>query len=500
MITTPLYDTYNTATTIIRNLNSGSVQIENMKFDSISVYLVNNKNIIVKNCEWINGNMLHLGTASALNVLIDNCLFMKDTSSVLSSNYCISIGGSQDVTVTNNKMYNSLQAIDAGGSIPSRNLLYENNVVSNFFQTTVAYTLATHANCEFIRIYNNTILNGTIAIGGTNTDIRNNVIRLSKGDDYSGWGLIRFYENAVAWVIPHHSMYDNIVGNEIIADSKYLDAAGIYIATTSLNDTINNLVISDNYIRTGGYGIIFSGASSISHNFKKITIRNNKIEQTLRISDAYVSYYAVIMARRNKVDYLNIEGNEFNCADGAAIGTNTDTTRHIRVVNNIFHRSESPLTYPVGYFGATSTDPLSSLEISNNYIEPGAYFECGYGSWHSVLLANNYVENSTYLFNSMNDPSHLIFNNNTYMTTSIGAYNVNTPSIVERNDMGNFSGALTDGAPTAAEINVSVGYTATQMLRGFKAIVKDTNGSGFTYTYLSDGANWVLQGVPIIAL
>jgi len=56
------------------------------------------------------------------------------------------------------------------------------------------------------------------------------------------------------------------------------------------------------------------------------------------------------------------------------------------------------------------------------------------------------------------------------------------------------------GTPTAAQITSAVGFSAETMLRGYKAIVKDTSGTGLTYTYISDGTDWILQGTPVKAV
>lgn len=51
------------------------------------------------------------------------------------------------------------------------------------------------------------------------------------------------------------------------------------------------------------------------------------------------------------------------------------------------------------------------------------------------------------------------------------------------------TGALTDGAPTLAEINAVLGAPSTKTA-GFTARIKDTNGSGLIYYLVTDGTNW----------
>jgi hypothetical protein len=53
----------------------------------------------------------------------------------------------------------------------------------------------------------------------------------------------------------------------------------------------------------------------------------------------------------------------------------------------------------------------------------------------------------------------------------------------------NYTGALTDGAPTSAEI-VAVAGTAASKGAGFKAVIKDSNGTALYYLVISTGAAW----------
>jgi len=53
----------------------------------------------------------------------------------------------------------------------------------------------------------------------------------------------------------------------------------------------------------------------------------------------------------------------------------------------------------------------------------------------------------------------------------------------------NFTGALTDGAPTAAEI-VGIAGTAASSGAGSKAVIKDNDGTALYYLVISDGTGW----------
>jgi hypothetical protein len=53
-----------------------------------------------------------------------------------------------------------------------------------------------------------------------------------------------------------------------------------------------------------------------------------------------------------------------------------------------------------------------------------------------------------------------------------------------------YTGALTDNTPTAAEINSVTGLTPATAGAGFQCTIKDSNGSGLLYKIESDGTSW----------
>jgi hypothetical protein len=52
-----------------------------------------------------------------------------------------------------------------------------------------------------------------------------------------------------------------------------------------------------------------------------------------------------------------------------------------------------------------------------------------------------------------------------------------------------FTGSLTDGIPTDAEIDAILGTPAT-VGSGYKAVIKDSDGTGLIYAVFSDGSGW----------
>lgn len=59
------------------------------------------------------------------------------------------------------------------------------------------------------------------------------------------------------------------------------------------------------------------------------------------------------------------------------------------------------------------------------------------------------------------------------------------------------SGALTDGAPTDAEIDGITSSTPAGLGAGYMFLIKDTDGSGLIYTIISDGTAWQYTAMTI---
>ncbi len=53
-----------------------------------------------------------------------------------------------------------------------------------------------------------------------------------------------------------------------------------------------------------------------------------------------------------------------------------------------------------------------------------------------------------------------------------------------------YSGSLTDGTPTDAQLDSAIGSTPSAVGAGWKCIVTDTDGSALSYLVMSDGTNW----------
>ena len=53
-----------------------------------------------------------------------------------------------------------------------------------------------------------------------------------------------------------------------------------------------------------------------------------------------------------------------------------------------------------------------------------------------------------------------------------------------------YSGALTDGAPTDAQLDAAIGSTPAAVGAGWRTTVVDTDGTALVYLVVSDGTSW----------
>jgi hypothetical protein len=70
------------------------------------------------------------------------------------------------------------------------------------------------------------------------------------------------------------------------------------------------------------------------------------------------------------------------------------------------------------------------------------------------------------------------------------ATNAAAIATLEGNVHQQYSGALTDGAPTDAELDAAIGSTPAAVGAGWRATVIDTTVSSLVYLVVSDGTTW----------
>jgi hypothetical protein len=71
-----------------------------------------------------------------------------------------------------------------------------------------------------------------------------------------------------------------------------------------------------------------------------------------------------------------------------------------------------------------------------------------------------------------------------YVNSAISGIDISTPY---------FSGSLTDGSPLLSEIAAILGFDANSVSAGYKAYVKDTDGTAVMYSIVSDGTDWYIE-------
>jgi hypothetical protein len=67
-----------------------------------------------------------------------------------------------------------------------------------------------------------------------------------------------------------------------------------------------------------------------------------------------------------------------------------------------------------------------------------------------------------------------------------------------KNDL--YSGSLTDGAPTDAQIEAAIGATAEELGAGFQGNIVDTDGAGNLFHVITDGTDWWFEILTATAL
>jgi hypothetical protein len=75
-------------------------------------------------------------------------------------------------------------------------------------------------------------------------------------------------------------------------------------------------------------------------------------------------------------------------------------------------------------------------------------------------------------------------------TITFEHWNVDTLHVTTAIIQTQYTGALTDGAPTAAQITSAVGLSPSVAGAGFSCTIRDTNGTGLLYRAESDGTYW----------
>lgn len=481
-LTHPIYDNYNAATTTIRNLNAGAVIVESVNFNMVTLRFYYQKCIRVVDCVF--------GVKLTPPVLFDysqNIVASGNTCELLVANftdntYGIGTGSCQNTVIYNNKVNNFPQGIVAGGLMPTRDYRVLHNTVKG-----VGYQLDTHTNCEYVRFEGNLLIGGTLYAKGSFVDIVSNECVCLDGDPAARWfGIIRLREDLTDDEnhILTPTIYENIVNNKIHSINKDISGGyiGISIQLATFRDTIDTLIISGNQVDIHGYALAFTCDYSADNVFDYVKITNNYFKShalntynTVHFSHTNahinhllfennivesVGHHPFYLAAHGTVDYVTIKGNHFKNGNIYTVGAGI---KNAVIQDNIFD-SCTIISYSGG----------SKHYIKNNFFQ-------------------NFAANKRCIIFTLtggDDPISIYLKDNIYQSERVDVIESQYPSITLRDEQCFYSGAITDDNITATEINNIVGGSASTMLRGYKAIINDINGTALTYECTSDGTNW----------
>lgn len=478
-----LMDSYRKETTIIQNMNSGSLKVSNMNFQKISLVYTKLHDNILANCNWNNSPLYPVIFYYCYNTLVTNNNFATVTLSG-ASQYAVSPAGVQEMTISNNKISNYYQALALGGMYPTRNVKILYNTI--YALTGLYSQLDTHSDCENIQIIGNVIYGGGMYIKGYNIDISDNTCYIVTGSR-GITRLIEQYRDDV--LITRMTQYERIVNNQVYELNPYPNdfTTGINITWYALRDTTEWIYVAGNYVKVGGYAFLYNKDGGTGCLVRNMNITNNYFES--------ISTTVAPIHFNGGIPIINMMFSN-NVVKGKGVGLISGgggVAQYISSINNEFH------------VGAGATTPYSLGASVDNIIQGNKFYGGG------VILAGGRIRAKDNVF--YNVPANITcwsihagvtsfyVENTQYINCLYGVRSyVEDPTIATINETVWKSAALTDGTPTDAEVTAAATLSAAILMKGYTVIIKDTNGTGLTYTYKSDGTNWILQGTPVKAL
>lgn len=477
-----LFDDYAIATTVVRRLKPGGIYIDGIKFENTSIGLTNLSYSTVRNCTFLSGDIGEIVVTDCYDLTLDHLTIIKNETYTGSGSYGIGVGSTQNILITNCTLNNAGQGIVIGGEThPTRNILVA-------FNTLTHGNMDSHAQTEYVNFSHNRLFNATIYAKGSYVNIESNEI--SYDDHYTGAGIIRLREDLTN--TPHNiisTQYENIINNRVfcLTDSVKNEVTGINIHFNCYNDTVDYINISGNYVNVGGYGLLIAADGAQNVYVRHMNVNNNYIRNYESVgegSQLYTIYHSAVNITFKEIVYSNniIISSYWDavyCRNSGSIGT-------IKIINNRFEGGRS-------YF-VNSTNTI----LENNTFDHSLLL--AYGTDDLKIINNTFIGAAS---NSISNgggvpPTSVLVRNNIY-TDAGSVENTYTafPTAIIVDETRYLSGALTDGNPSNSEVNSICGSTAALLYKGYKLIIKDSDGTGLTYIFISDGTNWILQGMPV---
>lgn len=479
-----LYDDYNYTTTNVRKSNPGEINMSGLNFNNIGVDIAGAQNSTIYNCRFISDTYQPVAVADCYNMVLENLSVQHGQGYTNSDAYAISGAAYDNLKITGCIVSGYTQAILVGGQKrPGRNYICSYNTIS----APSGNGIDIHAQNEFSLVFANTLYGCRIYAKGNYTDIVSNeivngtIIRLREDLTNSG----RFVIN---------TGYENIINNKIytVPDSAITgEIIGINIQNNNYRDTIDFVNISGNYVNVTGYAFLFSADTNDDVYYRNININNNSFETTG--GTQYTIFFAGGGIDIDKVKFdnniiRNLNFDPMHLTNGAQINEAIFT-------NNTFESSNGQMW---------SVVPQNNTWIGNTIISTRTNIRADGGR---LIFKDNILQGATnpsyqhVIIGTLVTPISVLIQDNVIQTNTLKPYYVSggSLSVTIRDETGYFTGSLTDNNPSQSEIQTVVGYTAIDMLNGYKAIIKDSDGSEETYVFQSNGFAWIkLSGGSLV--
>lgn len=462
---------YELATTHVKKINHGKIVVENMKFKHWRIDLTNMTESSIINNSFYNCNLQPISAIGCYNLKVNDNYIIQDTITV-STGYGIGIASSENWELMRNQVYNYPQNIACGGFYSCRNGMYGYNKVANTTTNSPQAILDTHQGSESVKVIGNEVW-GSIYCKGNDIDILNNHVFIVSSGTIGIERLIEQSEYSLA--IPPDANYINIIGN-VIRDLKddFTGTFGIRVNQNSARDTIDFINVQGNYVKTGGHTLQIANEGHVSTYYRTLNIKDNYLESTDGSGQ-------VIETPQININTVIIDNNTLIGKDTYTISSNA-TIENMVISNNIFKTD---------YWGIMNVSGITLLKVNENIFQGGSII--------ATNVPSIIIERNTFKDDLSNDPvwvdgtsNFLLVRENNYLG-NIKTFRIDVLSLpgLIRDETFYYSGSLTDVAPSVTEVNGIVGLTAITARRGYKAVIKDTDGDGFVYKFESDGTHWI---------
>lgn len=391
-------------------------------------------------------------------------------------------------------------------NIPNKLQIGNNLILKNVKKDTIVTKVLT-LHGDTVK-YAETTLGGSGSIDSSKLVTKYNIGNASLNTGYyifspnniseTDFGNNRFQVANNSLNVNYAMIFQDSSGISNISASRYITlAAGLYpkISTYTLNN--NGLYANANYgarnISNPGWltpksyvdsTVLANSGGGITTQFVNDKVKWKDSTQVhlgrYALGDNSGSYNVSIGA--NTMSYTNT-GNNNTAIGSYALRVNSSG------YNNLANGNSALYSNTIGAYNTAIGNGALSANISGN-LNIGIGRNVGNGgsaTLDSRLYIGNNSSDSTVLPIWSNMDTHKIILNN-----EVGIHKYPTCALDVNGQIKTtqLTGALTDGAPTAAQINTATGLTPSTAGAGYTAIIHDTDGSQLDYRIYSNGTTW----------